>query len=271
MRQSLTDKKNPNLTDKDMKKGKTKKILEELLFPIAAVAAVLAVWCIAAAVTGNKLILPTPKQAAVELIRYFTLAEFYLSLAATVARSLVAFALAALMSALTASVAQICRPLKLFLRTLVGILRSIPTISIILLLIIWTNSTLTPILVALVVVYPTLFASITAALEGIDPALEETAKIYAVSLPKKLIKIYAPLVAPNFLENAASAISLNLKLVIAAEVLSQTVGSIGLMMQLSQMYFETGRLLALTVAVVAVAAILEGLVRLIKRATCSWV
>lgn len=252
-----------------MKKSKAGKIAETLVFPLLAVAALLIVWQVAAHFIGSSVLMPSVQQTAKEFLRYILRADFWASLCHTIFISLIAFISSVILAAITASLALICRPLKLFLRTTVSILRSVPTISVILLLIVWVNSQIAPIIIALLVIFPTLYASIIGGLETIPTELEETSKIYAVPLPYKIVKIYAPLAAPVFLTSSASAISLNLKLIIAAEVMAQTAGGIGILMQQSQIYFETGRLLALTVAVIIASSILELLVLLIKKLTCS--
>ena len=65
---------------------------------------------------------------------------------------------------------------------------------------------------------------------------------------------------------AGGAASLSLKLTVAAEVLAQTRDSLGLIMQQTRVYFQIGRLLAVTVVVVAAALFLEFSVYLIRKA-----
>lgn len=251
-------------------KKKNNKLINNFISPLLAVITILLIWWIAALATSSQLILPTPIESLKTLIYFLGKSEFWLATLKTLLSSLIAFAAAMIFAVGFAALAQINKAVKAFMRTIVRILRAVPTMSVIILMIIWTTSNITPILVSLLVVFPTLYAGIAGSMESIDVSLEETAKIYKIPLSQRIVKIYAPMCAPSFLETAAGAISLNLKLIIAAEVMAHTRNTLGEIMWQSQMYFETGRVLAITIVAVAIAALLEGGILLVKKLTIDW-
>ena len=61
-----------------------------------------------------------------------------------------------------------------------------------------------------------------------------------------------------------------MKLIIAAEVMSNTARSIGQSMSLAQMYLETDVLIAYTLVAIVLSAALEGIVALIKKYALRW-
>ena len=69
-----------------------------------------------------------------------------------------------------------------------------------------------------------------------------------------------PAVFPVVTEGAKSAVSLTVKVVIAAEVLAQTRVSIGLLMQQDSVMFEIADLLAWTVFAIVLSFLLEGII-----------
>jgi len=75
--------------------------------------------------------------------------------------------------------------------------------------------------------------------------------------------------SPAASRSAAGALSLTVKLMVAAEVLANTAGSLGAMMQTARIYFETAELMALTVATVLVSLLLEGVVYALLKLTFS--
>ncbi len=69
---------------------------------------------------------------------------------------------------------------------------------------------------------------------------------------------------PTTLSAIQSTISLNLKVLIAAEVLAATKDSIGRMMQTAKLYLDTAELIAWTVVAIVLGALLESIIAFIK-------
>lgn len=236
------------------------------LYTFAGAALFVAVWWIAAAAYGKKLVFPTPLNAFAELGRELSNGYFWKSFSLSVLRSVAGFCAACVLAVLCAYGGKAWNPLKRILSPVIGIVRSLPTMSVILLLVLWTGDALTPLIVSGLVIFPVLYSGLDAALAAVPAELEETARLYADSGAYKFAKVYLPLSAPAFLRVAGGAASLSLKLTVAAEVLAQTRDSLGLIMQQTRVYFQIGRLLAVTVVVVAAALFLEFSVYLIRKA-----
>ena len=137
-------------------------------------------------------------------------------------------------------------------------------------LIICLNSRLAPAVVAIIVIFPTMYSSFFAAIRGVDPKLVQMSKVYSVSPKDSLFKLYLPNMAEGLFEGSASGISLNIKLVIAAEVQAQTMSSLGNLMYNAKWMLETEKLFALTIAAVILSVACEWLIRLIGRAVIRW-
>ena len=99
--------------------------------------------------------------------------------------------------------------------------------------------------------------------EGVDGELLEMAKVYGVRKSDRLTGIYIPTMFPVFVDGSRSAVSLCVKVVIAAEVLAQTTRSIGVEMQRESVMFEIADLLAWTVVAIVLSFLMEGLVTLV--------
>ena len=148
---------------------------------------------------------------------------------------------------------------------IVLLIRIMPTMSIILLALIWFNSFQSTILVAFCVIFPMLYTSFCDAIHGVDEDLIEMSKVYKVNKYNQIFKMYLPQTLPMALTGIKSSIGLNLKLVIAAEVLAQTANSIGVNMQLANIYLNTATLLAWTVVAIILGGVFEGIVLLIEK------
>ncbi len=243
-----------------------KAVIKNLIFTVALIVIVFLVWVIASAIIGEKLILPTPKQAFSELAFCLSRAWLYRAVLGTVLRSVIGFLLSFVLGVTLATISFRYKTAQKLLTPLISVFSSIPTMSVILIVLVWLSASATPVLVALIIIMPIIYSGTLNALNSIDPDLIEITRAVGGSNLFKIRKVYAPLIAPYVAETSARGISLNFKLVIAAEVLSQTKNSIGLVMQQSQIYFNTSRLFALTALAVIIATLIEYLMRLIKKA-----
>lgn len=250
--------------------GKAKKIVLNILFPVLVAAAVFIVWAIAAAVIGASLILPSPADAVREFFAYFADPDFWRAAGNTMWRSVYSFAISFVLALAAAVISKRFSAARRLIDPFVAFIRSIPTMSVILIFIIWLNPVNAPAAVAVIVIFPTLYSSFSAAIAGVDPKLVQMCKVYGVRPKDRLFKLYLPNMAAGIFEGSASGFSLNIKLVIAAEALAQTARSIGSMMSFSKALLETEKLFALTIAAVILSVVCEWIIRLIGRAVIKW-
>jgi len=76
-----------------------------------------------------------------------------------------------------------------------------------------------------------------------------------------------PQALPSVFTAIGSGISLNFKLMVAAEVLAQTAKSIGYMLNVSKAYFETAEMMALVVIAILFGVIVESVFNFIAKKT----
>lgn len=251
-------------------KGRAKKILYNLMFPVIVAAAVVLIWVIAAAAIGASLILPTPAMAVREFFAYFADAAFWRAVGNTMWRSFYSFLISFVLALVLAGLSKRFSTAKRLIDPFVAFIRAVPTMSIILILVICLDSARAPAVVAVIVIFPTLYSSFSAAIGSVDPKLIEMSRVYGVSARDRVFRLYIPNMAPELFEGSASGYSLNIKLVIAAEALASTARSIGNMMSFSKALLETEKLFALTIAAVLLSVICEWAIRLVGRAVIRW-
>ena len=235
---------------------KQDKLLNALL-PFLTVAVIFGLWGLAAAKVDSEYVLPTVGDTFAALGELLKSAEFYRAYFGTLLRSVVAFAIAFSLAFIAAFVAYKCDKAKRALKPLIVIIRALPTIAVVLLLVLWTSSFVAPVIVTFLVVFPTLYNNLYAALCGIDKDLNEMCKVFGVSNKKRLTKVVFPQIAPEFITSAGAGLTLNLKLMVAAEVLAQTARSMGYLLNTSKIYFEISTMLALVLITVITGLIIE--------------
>ena len=234
-----------------MMKPEVKRILANILYPTAALAAVLAVWAIVSAAKDIPILIPQLDRIFAELL--------------TAGRVLGSFLLSFAFAAVLAAVGTFFRPLHRFLSPIVTVLQSAPTMAVILLAVVWLDNSEVPLLIGFLICFPLLYNACRSAIDGVDPELVEMAKLYKLRPADKLTGVYIPSVLPAVADGARSAVSLCVKVVIAAEVLAQTKGSIGVEMQAASVMFEIARLMAWTVVAIVMSFVFEGVVLGLKK------
>jgi NitT/TauT family transport system permease protein len=225
----------------------------------AAIAVCLAVWAIAYAVVGNDLLLPSfadCMRAAGELL---VSSVFWTAFFSTLLRVLIAFCISFVFAAIFAVIAYMVPTFRAFFAPIIAIIRSMPVLAVLLVILVWTNGGVAPVIVAFLSLFPMLYTGILAAFSGIDQDVLEISRLHGASVFTQVFKIYLPLSSPYILRESAAALSFSLKLVVSAEVVANTARSLGGLMQDAQGY-DLPRLFALVIITFIVGLLLELLV-----------
>ena len=243
----------------------TKKTIGNVAYPLIALAFVLALWWIVAEVKDKPLVFPTPDKVVVDFFDLFAGANFWEAVGMTVARTVICFAISFVSAFLMAVLGGLWNPIHRVMSPIISILRSAPTLAIILIIMLWLDGQRAPVVIGFLIAFPLLYQAIYTAITGVDRDLVEMAKLYKVKPFDVVFGLYAPEIAPAVFDVCRSTISLTLKVVIAAEVMTYARGSIGLEMQKANMSFDVSVLLAWTVLAVALSFVFEGIVLGLKK------
>ncbi|MDE5990503.1 MAG: ABC transporter permease subunit [Clostridia bacterium] len=240
-------------------------LLLNLTIPIATLVVALAVYAIVSKAVGIELLVPSIPNIIKKFFLLFAQSSFYKAVAGTVGRAALSYFLSFAFAIILAVATKMCPYLRRALSPIILLVRIMPTMSIILIALIWFNSFQSTILVAFCVIFPMLYTSFCDAIESVDKDLIEMSKTYKVDRKSMIFKMYLPQALPVAFTGIKSSIGLNLKLVIAAEVLAQTAGSIGVYMQLSKIILDTSTLLAWTAVAIILGGIFELIVIVIEK------
>lgn len=248
---------------------KTVKYLN-VVYPLMGVGLFLLVWFILAKIVNVDMVLPTPAEAITKFFHLFITNSFWIAVANTILRTLISFSISFALAVVFSIIAYVIPQVGKVFNPIVVILRSVPTMSIILLVLIWMSAKTAPILIAFLILFPQLYASFLSALNGVGDELVEMAKAFKVPLKNRILGLYFPTVLPASLDAMKANVSLCVKVTIAGEVLAQTANSMGIYMQISKIYFDTAELLGWTVMAIILSYALEGVFSLIKLFVLRW-
>lgn len=242
-----------------------KRLIYNILAPIVGCLVFIAVWFGVSAAIGKSVILPSPLETLRSFFSLLGEGTFYLAIARTLGRTLMSFLIAFLLACIFAFLSIISEFFKKAFAPVTVIVRVLPTISVILLVLIWFRSAVAPYVITFIVIFPMLYTTVLNAAENVDRELIEMCDAFGVSFGKRLLNLYIPEMTPSILTGVSITLSFSVKLTIAAEVLASTQRSMGRYMSQASAYIDTPMLLAWTLAAILLGFLLEGIVLVIKK------
>lgn len=248
---------------------KKRKILTSLL-PLLVIAILFLIWFVVGVIVNNQYLFPSIASVFSSLVEVLKEGAFYLAYLSTLLRSVIAFAISFL---LALGLALLSRKFAYFERAvspIIKIIRALPTVAIALLLVFWTNSLIAPVIVTMLVVFPTMFVNVRQSLDMVDNGQIQMLKTFKVSQKEILFKVEIPQIAPSMLQAMGSGLSLNLKLMVAAEVLSATYLAIGDFLSNAKYNAEIAKMMAIVLICVLTGLLIELVFSLISKKVGRW-
>lgn len=234
---------------------------------LGAVAVWLLLWQLASMAVGLPLLLPSPLAVLLRLGQLCTRADFWLTVASSLLRILLGFLLGVLFGTALAGLCWRFRLIDALARPLLGVLKSTPVASFIILALVWVKTTWLATVISFIMVLPLIYANVREGIDSADRQLLEMAQVFRLSRRKTFRYCYLPAILPFFLSAVSSALGFAWKSGIAAEVLGRPARAIGSQIYDSKIYLETPDLFAWTLVVILLSVLLERLaVRFVRWA-----
>lgn len=214
---------------------------------------------------GNELLLPYPATVLSALVRLSGDPVFWQTVLASLGRILAGMAWGTALGALLAALTFLSPVAKRLLAPAIRVIRATPVASFILLVLLWTNRTMVPVIISGLMVLPVVWENLSRGLEEVDGQLLEMGRAYRFTPIQMIYLIYLPSLRPYFLSAITTAMGLAWKSGAAAEVLCLPKQAIGTQIYNSKLYLEIPDLFAWTVVVVVLSMLLERLLRTLLR------
>lgn len=224
-----------------------------------------ALWALAAHWVDSPLLLPTPLAVLRRLGALLPSSGFWLTLGATLLRTLLAYLLGIAFAVLLSALCCRFRAAELLVSPLLSAVRATPVTSFIVLALVWLSSARVPVLTGFLMTLPVVYSALTQAVRAIDARLLEMARLYRFGRAGTLRHVLLPAVLPAFVESCMAAIGLCWKAVVASEVIGVPRRAVGSRLYEAKIYLETDSLLAWTLMLVLLSVLLEALLRRLTR------
>ncbi len=224
----------------------------------------LGLWQGVATALGQEILLPTPWVVGETLVNLASTRDFWRQLAGSLAGISAGICLGSMLGVALATLTWLSPGFHRFCAPALHTLQATPVVSFILLILLWLPRDTVPGTISALMVLPILWTNTKKGLEHTPGHLVEFARAYRFSPWQKCRRLYAPSLLPHLRAGLSVAVGLGWKSGVAAEVICRPPLSLGSQMSQSKLYFDTPSLLAYTIVVVILSALMErGVLRLI--------
>ena len=226
----------------------------------------LAVWQLAGLAIRNDIIFAGPADVARSFAALLPDPGFWISIGWSFGKILAGFFLAFLSGVLLGSLAFRFRFLKELLEPVITLAKSIPVASFVILALIWIGSANLSVFISFLVVLPMIYVNTIAGLESTDEKLVEMARVFSLSLPRRIRFLYVPALTPYLVSSCRIALGMSWKSGIAAEVIGVPAHTIGERLYMAKIYLATSDVFAWTIVIILISSLFERLfLRLLEQ------
>lgn len=250
------------------KRDWTKKL--NIIWTLVAIAFLIVVWAVAYAVVKNEYVVPSIGSTLVHAGMLFISPTFWLYSLYTVARTFIAFILSFLLAGIATCLSALSPALKRIFFVIISFFRTLPTMAITLMLLLWTTPFIAPVVVTFLVLFPLAYLQFITALDGVDKGLVQMAKVYRFTTKQTLFKLYLPIMSKSVFAQVGANLSFGLKVMVSAEIMSYTFESLGGAIYHAQLFVRVPQFMALVLFVVVFGAILEWAFSLLNKISERW-
>ena len=224
----------------------------------AAVLLWVLLWQLAAMAVDIPLLLPSPLAVLQRLWQLCGEGEFWYTVFTSLCRILLGFAAGVAAGVLLAAAAWRWRFVQAISRPIVGVLKSTPVASFIILALVWVKTEQLATLISFIMVLPLVYNNLCQGIAAAGPKAAGDGKgVRAFRLENRHC-CYLPAILPFFLSAVSSALGLAWKSGFA-EVLGRPLTAIGTKIYESKVYLETADLFAWTLVIILLSVALERL------------
>ena len=227
-------------------------------------------WQLIAIIINNDIYIPRIQQV-IEAIKIIFMEQNFLKvILSSFYRTMLSYILALVFSMILGVLGAVYPFFKYLMQPINSFAKTIPTMVLVVLLLVWFDKDKTPFAVGFAIIFPILYEGVRNSLMQIDKKIIDMTKIYEVSLKDKIKKIYLPVMKFYFMSIFVSTFSLTFKVVIAGEVYGQPKFGIGSQIQLEKVNFNVSGIFAWIVIIVFISLFLEIINKLLKKKIYRW-
>jgi NitT/TauT family transport system permease protein len=215
------------------------------------------VWILVYQGVNHDLIMPSLKNVLLSVFDILSTKSSVLMILATLFRLCISILMALVFAILFGILAGLFKNVSTFLKPYITILRTVPVISITVILFILLGYEIAPFIITFLMVFPIVFQATEDGIKSIDNELIDVYKLEEHHLVIATKDLYFPLIKPYLFLSLLQSFGLGVKVLVMAEYLSQTKNSIGNALYLARINIEYQYVYAWTIVLILISLVFE--------------
>lgn len=218
------------------------------------------IWLLTYRLVNQPMLMPSPLDVFKAFFSLFSSLTSLKVMIYTLFRLLIAIVFSVLLGMAFGILGSKNKALSHFFSPYVTILRTIPVISIVVIVLIIFGFALTPYIITFLMIFPLIYQGIHDAIIDIDPSFIDVYKLEDDHIFTQIRFCYFPLIKRSLTTALLQSAGLGIKVLVMAEYLSQTPNSIGRQIYLERIYLNYDAVFAWTILLIGLALGIEALV-----------
>lgn len=195
--------------------------------------------------------------------------EIWTNTKSTIIKAIVGY-LVSMLIALFLAVISNYKHLGNFIKPFISIIKTVPTISIIIIALIWLGKEKSIFLIAYLVIFPILYEMFYYNIKNVDKKLLEVCKVYQFSFMKKIKYLYFYSILESFFLSLKQTFGLCFKVIVMAEVIGQVNLGIGAQIQNEKVNLEMAGVFTWTILLIVIVIIMDYLIEYGAKKVLKW-
>lgn len=222
-------------------------------------------WIIVGELVDNSIKLPSFFDVIIYMKDLLFDFKFYEAFAYTFIRSMFGLIFALVMAIIFGLFSGLNSKFDEYFTPIYTILKSIPNVSYILIVLIWTNSAFATCAISFMVMFPMAYANVYSGIKNIEQEYIDVLRLYSPNLLYAIFHVYLPLIQNYIYASISNGIGLTFKVGIMAEILGSVSPGLGRQFQLCRINVDMVGIFAWTVWLIIFLICFEFIIKYIQK------
>ncbi|MDR2828623.1 MAG: hypothetical protein LBV51_04300 [Acholeplasmatales bacterium] len=240
-------------------------MIKKVSFTISSILVIFLAWILLYEVINHHILFPSLGDTFSQIVTIFTNKSDILSILNTLLNVVITISISLVASLVLGFIAFKFSSFSYFISPFILIFRTIPTISVLVIIPIIFGLRASPFVVSLLLLFPIMFQSVFDSLKQIDIKYQHLIKIDNPLFHKLLFELYLPLIKNSLTTTLFQVLGLAIKVTVMSEYLVQTTSSIGGNLYASKIYMQYDRVFAWTIILIVISAIFDIIPNVLKK------
>lgn len=228
---------------------------------ISSILSLVMVWYVVYLVVDHPILMPSIEDTFFALIRLFGSRDAVLAMAHTFVRLGICIGISLLLALILAYVSYQFEAIESFLHPYMVLFKTIPLVSVILILYVLVNFNLTTYIITGLMIFPLFYQAILTGLKLIDPSYLDIYRLEAMNVIGGIKYVYYPLIRSYIVLGLLQSLGLGLKVIVMAEFITQYEEGIGRLIYNARVNLEYDRIFAITLLLIIITLGIENIIK----------